>query len=174
MSISSPIRTPENFRDSSREELTGDHKRKAGCSSVFSAQKLILLPHVLPQCSHIVLCSNVRRYWLSKPSLSWDMMCLFRTSTLFGEELQQQTATHLAAHNSFSALSQSAAIYCIATFSRCKHTLVTGGMITAFIWSPCSKAMPIICRLKDPLVYMARYPDADILTSSDHLVSQLA
>ena len=26
------------------------------------------------------------------------------------------------------------------------------------------------CRLKDPLPYMAKYPEADILTSSDHLV----
>ncbi len=25
-------------------------------------------------------------------------------------------------------------------------------------------------RLKDPLPYVARFPDADILTSSDHLV----
>ena len=28
-----------------------------------------------------------------------------------------------------------------------------------------------VCRLKDPLPYMAKYPEADILTSSDHLVS---
>ena len=28
----------------------------------------------------------------------------------------------------------------------------------------------LACRLKDPLPYMAKYPDADILTSSDHLV----
>lgn len=28
-----------------------------------------------------------------------------------------------------------------------------------------------ICRLKDPLPYMAKYPEADILTSSDHLVN---
>lgn len=29
----------------------------------------------------------------------------------------------------------------------------------------------VACRLKDPLPYMAMYPEADILTSSDHLVS---
>ena len=48
------------------------------------------------------------------------------------------------------------------------------------VWKACRSCLHVksrqelqrnICRLKDPLPYMAKYPEADILTSSDHLVS---